>query len=44
MGKKIEKLTMEDVWNEEDGTLNDLVIVRKLNEIIDRINEEAQDE
>jgi len=44
MGKKIENLTTDMVWDNDYGTLNDIVIIRKINEIINHINKEEEDE
>jgi len=44
MGKKIENLTTDMVWDNDYGTLNDIVIIRKINEIINHINKEEEDD
>ena len=43
MDKKIENLTTGMVWDNDYGTLNDIVIIRKINEIINHINKEEED-
>ena len=43
MGKKIENLTTDMVWDNDYGTLNDIVVIRKINEIINHINKEEED-